>query len=199
MSIEYLNNILWCPIDIPKFPVFKESIEANAEWIAWKFKRITEKRNTAYDVTDFTKEVQDSMPELVSWINNFPYKTIRNIKINYQIDTVPLHIDFTRPDDEPDLYKNNIENEPCGYRVLIQGKRSNALYIEHNGSKLYTTLPDETDTYVLGHTLMPHGVDYEPGRNTMFMHFEIDKEKHHELLFRSYEKYKQYAILSSNK
>ena len=198
MTNSLHNNILWCPIDLPKFPEINANTTANSAWTVWKFLKITEPRNSPYEVSQFTQEVQETMPNLVNWVNLFPYKSIRNIKINYQIDTVPTHIDFTRPHEEPQLHKNNLENEPCGYRVLISGKRSNALYIEQDNKKIYTTLPEETDVYVLGHTNVPHGVNYEPGRNTMFMHFEIDKEKHETLLLNSYKKYKDYAILKSD-
>ena len=183
---------------MPKFPKIHIETKANNSWVVWEFLRITEKRASPYEVSQITQEVTDTIPELVNWLNLFPYKSIRNIKINYQIDTVPTHIDFTRPLDEPELHKNNLANEPCGYRVLISGKRANALYIENKDKKIYTTLPEETDVYVLGHTNAPHGVDYEPGRNTMFMHFEIDKEQHEKLLISSYDKYKEYAILKSN-
>ena len=103
---------------------------------SWEFFRITEKRTSPYEVSEFTQEVEDTMPELVNWIKLFPYKTIRNIKINYQIGSVPTHIDFTRPEADPELHKNNSENEPCGYRVLIYGKRTDGLYIEKNNKKI---------------------------------------------------------------
>jgi len=195
--MKYIKNILWCPIDIPKFPSLSQPLIAKSEWSSWKFKKLTNKKNTAYEITDFTTEAYEKIPELIDWVNLFPYKSIRNIKINFQIDSVPQHVDFTRADDDLELYKNNIHNEPCGYRVLISGKRSNSLYIEHKGKKVYPVLPEETDTYVLGHTNMPHGVEYEPGRNTMFMHFEIDATKHLEMLSRSYKKYKDYAIVDT--
>ena len=192
------NDIVWCPIDLPKFPDLNVDIDPISTWSVWQFFRITEKRNSPYEVSQITKEAQEKMPEIVNWIKLFPYKNIRNIKINYQTAEVLPHVDFGRPSADIELYENNLENEPCGYRVLIKGNRTNSLYIEQDNKKIYTTLPEDTDVYVLGHTNTIHGVDNESGRNTMFMHFEIDKEQHEKLLINSYEKYKKYAILKSD-
>jgi hypothetical protein len=55
-------------------------------------------------------------------------------------------------------------------------------------------MPEETDVYVLGHTSTIHGVEEDSERLTFFMHLEIDADKHQEILQRSLNKYKEYAI-----
>jgi hypothetical protein len=188
------HNILWCPIDLPKFPIKDFTIDTASEWIDWKFSKLTEHRNSPYDVSILQEEIIKNFPELVKWFALFPHKTIRNIKFNIQNNKVNPHIDFTNPSRNMELYNNNSENEPCGYRVLISGKRANSLYIVNNEKKIYTVMPDDTDVYVLGHTCTMHGVDQEEGRKTLFLHFEIDPSRHFSLLKRSIEKYSKFAI-----
>jgi hypothetical protein len=62
--------------------------------------------------------------------------------------------------------------------------------------KIYCNMPDDTDTYVLGHTSTKHGVENDEQRITIFTHFEIDAEKNRALLQKSFAKYSSYAILN---
>lgn len=192
------KNILWCPIDIPKFPIKNFNPTTESDWADWQFLKLTKRKNSPYDVSEISQDTRHKFPELVDWLNYFPYKNIRNIKFNIQKTFVTDHTDFDHPDQNIELYKNNFDNEPCGYRIIIAGKRNNSMYVVNNGKKIYTELPEETDTYVLGHTTTIHGVDFEPGRRTMFLHFEIDPDKNIALLEKSFDKYGKYAILKTS-
>lgn len=189
-----MNNILWLPIDLPKFPLPELDMETHTSWAHWDFAKLTTNQETPYSESHFKDDVNSVLKD---WFSNFPYKTIRNIKFNIQKDVVSDHIDFTRPDIDPELHLNNSQNEPCGYRILVRGNRKDSMYVIDNGKKIYAEMPDDTDVYVLGHTSTLHGVDYEPGRVTIFTHFEIDTVKHQLLIERSLEKYKNYAIMAS--
>ena len=191
------KNILWCPVDVPKFPIEHFKPSTNKSWADWDYYKLTERTKTPYDISEFTENAKIQYSEVIKWIENFPYKNIRNVKFNIQKSFVTPHTDFDFPDKEPLLYKNNRENEPCGYRILINGKRENSLFVMDGDKKIYTRMPEDTDVYVLGHTSTTHGVDDEPGRETMFLHFEIDPTENLELLEKSYKKYKDYAILKS--
>lgn len=191
-----MNNLLWCPIDLPKFPIENFRVPSEFNWNFWNVTKLTEDRSSSYEQTTISNDIATQYPELVEWIKNFPYLTIRNIKFNIQVGSVSKHIDFTRPNLEPLLHKNNSENEPCGYRILLHGSRSNRLYVMRNGVKHYVTLPDSTDTYVLGHTNVLHGVDEDQDRITIFTHFEIDSFKHQQLLEKSVRKYSEYAVFA---
>ena len=173
-------------------------LETSSDWSDWKFLKLSERKLSAYDLSDYSDYTKQHLPELVKWIDLFPFISIRNIKFNIQKADVTPHIDFTKPKENVELFENNKTNDPCGYRVLIAGSRTNSMYIVHKGVKIYTTLPEETDVYVLRHTDGIHGVDFEPGRQTMFFHFEIDQASHNKLLAASYNKYKQYAILQND-
>ena len=189
-----MNNLLWLPIDIPKFPIDNFKLQSEFHWNFWNVTKLTETRNTSYEKTQIVDSIHEQFPELISWLNYFPYLSIRNIKFNIQTGPVAAHIDFTNPSLEPELYVNNRTNEPCGYRILLNGSRSNRLYVIKNDKRHYVTLPDTTDTYVLGHTNVLHGVDDDSSRITIFTHFEIDSAKHNLLLARSLAKYSDYAV-----
>lgn len=188
------KKIIWCPIDLPKCPIVPE-IELTTQWHFWMFAKLTENQKTAYDVSFLKKEIVNDFPVLAEWFNLFPFKTIRNIKLNRQTLEVKPHIDFTKPELDRDLFLNNTENEPCGYRVLLKGKRKDKLYVLSNGKKIYCEMPDDTDVYVLGHTSTLHGVECDQDRLTFFLHLEIDPVKHKILLDRSKQKYKSYMIV----
>jgi hypothetical protein len=189
-----MQNILWCPIDLPKFSNFPK-FEQDLIWHFWKVSKLTINSCNPYSITEFNSNIKNNYPDLVEWFKLFPYTTIRNIILNLQIKKVNAHIDFTKPDLDPELYRNNSENEPCGYRIILSGGRKNKLYVIKNNQKVYCTMPDDTDVYVLGHTSTLHGVDDDDNRWTIFTHFEIDKLRHNELLLRSLQKYKDYAII----
>jgi hypothetical protein len=193
-----MSKLLWLPIDIPKFPYPDMEITTETTWIFWSFGKITESRESPYDVSVIKKEILIKYPLLEEWFRNFPYKTIRNIKFNIQNSAVFPHIDFTKPEANPQLFANNSENEPCGYRILIRGSRTKMMYVVDNGEKVYVDIPEDTDVYVLRHSEGWHGVDDEEGRTTIFTHFEVDPEENKLLIDRSLDKYKDYAIWSKD-
>lgn len=188
-----MRDILWCPIDLPKCPVIPE-FSVTKQWAFWQFLRLTNNVGDPYGRTDWSSEVKTKYPELIEWFSMFPIKSVRNVKMNKQVCAVDAHIDFTRPDAAPDLWKNNSDNEPCGYRVLLSGTRKNKLYVVDGDKRIYCDMPEDTDVYVLGHTSTLHGVENDENRFTLFTHFEIDPDKHKALLDRSLKKYGSRAI-----
>ena len=193
------NNLLWCPIDVPKFPYSNFDIPTSStRWAYWDFKKITTRSENPYDISEINSYIYEEYPNLIDWINLFPYKSIRNIKFNTQINTCEPHIDFNikklKDKNSKQLFYNNNINEPSGYRALLSGSKTNKQYIMYNDEKIYTTIPEDTDTFVHNNTSLMHGVDDEPGRKLLYMHFEIDPNQHQKLLQISLEKYKDYAI-----
>ena len=192
-----MKKLLWLPIDLPKFPIKDFTVDIETTWNFWNFGKITESRPSPYDITEIKQTILDKHPELSAWFNLFPIKTIRNIKFNIQQSEVVEHIDFTRPEANPDLFSNNNQNEPCGYRIVLLGARQNKMYVTDNNVRTYVDMPDDTDVYVLRHTDGLHGVDDETGRITIFTHFEIDPIKHNLLIERSLLKYGSHAVWSN--
>jgi hypothetical protein len=191
------SNLLWIPVDLPKFPVSNRLLHLYRDegFAFWSFARLTEKKDSPYDIADWKSEVKDQFPEIIEWANSLPIASIRNVKINLQNRSVKPHIDFTMPYKNPVLWSNNTVNEPCGYRVLLHGKTINTLYmINSAGEKVYCTQPEDTDTYLLRHTNGMHGVEDDEDRITMYLHLEINAEQHKKILEKSVEKYSNYAI-----
>lgn len=194
--MEILNKkILWMPIDLPKFPIANFSLDTKRNWMFWNFAKLTNIDSPKYSHSEIRKEIVKRYPELAEWIKLLPISSISNIKFNVQQSVVVPHIDFHSPDEGAELFTNNSNNEPCGYRVLISGSRTGKLYVVSGGEKIYVNMPNETDVYVLGQTNCMHGVEDEPGRSTMYFHFFVDPVAHKNLLERSFEKYKDYAII----
>jgi hypothetical protein len=191
-----MSKLLWCPIDLPKFPS-RLSVKTEKNWRFWNFVNLTERlEGSAYQRTKIREDIANEYPELIEWLSLFPIKSIRNFKFNIQTSAVVTHLDFSRREDDEDLYLNNNENEPCGYRILLKGQRENCLYMSdgRHGKKIYCTMPEETDVYVLRHTDGWHGTEEDQDRQTMFLHIEVDPAKHQELLKRSLDKYGKYAV-----
>jgi len=159
----------------------------------WQCARITLPNTEPHGPTDLDPRALARWPLLESWLQLLPIKSIRGIWLHCQIAEASPHIDFDQPQ-VTDLYHNNRCHEPSGYRVLIKGRRQQGLYMLRDGIKTYVTLPDDTDTHVLGATNCLHGVDLEPGRKSMHIHLEIDEQRHTELLRISLARYGSYAI-----
>ena len=191
-----MSKLLWCPIDLPKFPS-KLAVKTEKNWRFWDYVNLTERlEGNAYQRTAIRQEIVNEYPELIEWLSLFPIKSIRNLKFNIQTAAVVSHLDFTKREDDEELFLNNNENEPCGYRILLNGRRENCLYMSDSryGEKIYCTMPEETDVYVLRHTDGWHGTEEDVNRQLLFLHIEVDPEKHQELLKRSLDKYGKYAV-----
>lgn len=193
-------RLLWTPIDLPRLPDLGDLCRPDGRWRSfawWDFIRLTENEHASknYNVTDWSPWVKDEYPQLVEWFRLLPFKTLRHVKINMQTRPVARHVDFTNPMLNPALWANNHDSEPCGYRMLISGKRSGAMWVEKsNGTRCVCDLPEDTDTYVLNHTSGPHGVEEDTARMVIFLYAEIDRSVHADLLRRSVEKYPQHAV-----
>lgn len=190
-----MNKLLWLPIDYPKIPDISPlliSSVLNEEFAFWKFLRLTERKESPYEINEWKLWIRNSYPHLVSWIEGLPFSNIRNIKLNFQTSKVKGHIDFVHPDADPELWENNNSNEPCGYRILVKGSRQNCLWVKDQS---YTcNMPETTNVYVINHTEGLHGVNDDEDRWTIFCHGEIDPIQHKILLERSLSRYKKYAI-----
>lgn len=190
-----MSKLLWLPIDYPRLPIIDSLLNPlNLEegFAFWQFTRLTTKQESPYDISDWKPWVRKKYPELIKWFGGLPFINLRNIKLNYQTTPVKAHIDFTDPSAEPGLWTNNHLNEPCGYRILVKGSRSNCLWVKEQ--RISCNLPDTTDVYILNHTTGVHGVNDDVNRWTIFCHAEIDIDRHHALLNKSLERYNEYGI-----
>jgi len=202
MSME---NLLWVPADLPVYSNKQHLIDISKGRLtpnlyaakAFDAYYLTTKTDN-YQETDYSKEIQESCQDLIEYLKTYlPFDKLAMIKIHNQQRLGTTHIDFANPGENLKLYNHNRETEPCGYRMVIAGQRHGPLYVKrsYNTEKIYVTLPETTDWYILGHTTALHGLDnINPERYTLFCHAWIKKEMHDEILKRSLEKYGEYAV-----
>lgn len=199
-----MKKLLWIPADIPKLEYSNRLIELyncdyknkeNAK--AFESQQFTV-RTENYQETVFKNEYLDSHRFLIDYIQtHLPFDRLVNIKIHRPVNKGKTHIDFLYPEKNFKLFENNKETEPCGYRMIIKGNRHGNLYIKNNVEKLYPQLPETTDWYIIGSTNVPHGLnDKDFNRFILFCHGYINKKKHQDIIERSIDKYKEYAIWS---
>lgn len=193
-----MDRLLWVPIDVPPLPDVRGLLDQSLldEGFAfWRFLRLTERQETPYHVTGWKPWVASGFPQLISWFENLPFVNLRNVKLNRQMRRVIGHVDFTKPGDAPDLWENNHRNEPCGYRMLVQGRREGCLWVQKSsGTREMCRMPEDTNAYVLDHTSGMHGVNEDSDRWLIFCHAEIDPARHAALLEKSLSKYGELAI-----
>lgn len=165
-------------------------------------------------------------PDLLEWIDNyFPFSHKLHVKLSRAKGDVLPHTDAHDFDNDnfqgyfivdgqkvktpektnitksQDMLQHQLNNEPCGYRFIINGSR-NSLYMckdEPASQKYYCTIPQDTDAWVLNNCSQPHGVDLQkPGIDDNRIIGQItgivDVEKHQNLLEKSRTKYKQYVV-----
>jgi hypothetical protein len=195
------KNLLWCPIDLPKFEHKTELITDFVKEFVPKSARAFEAQKLTtmspnYGKSTWLDELTSSQEKFKEYIDNFlPFDNLVNIKIHHPHRQGSMHIDFIDYDKNVDLYKHNRDMEPCGYRMVIAGSKKGDLVIDTGKRKRIPELPEDTDWYVTGHTNVLHGnTRYCPERYIVFCHIWVNKDSHQKLLTRSLEKYKDYAI-----
>ena len=192
------KKLLYLPIDLP-IMIDRDEIYDNfnphGDYHVWKFMRLTEPINGKYGRNYFKENSRINFPTLCNYIDLLPFEALSNVKINFQTQEAEPHIDFTEPEKGKDLWENSLNNEPCGYRIVIIG--SPDVMNIHRGEEIITThLPEDTHTYVIDQGSARHSVVDDPGRITVFATGFINEKKHNDLLTASLNKYSQYAIWS---
>ena len=188
--------INYMPIDIGQSldkSEILDNFKPDKAWNYWSFEKLTESKGGKYGKNDITKNAKIKYPKLCEYISHLPFTHISNVKINIQKEKALPHIDFVSKKEGLELYKNNIENEPCGYRLVVKGK-NNVLKLHNNNEVKTCFLPADTDCYVMNHTGGIHSVDDDSGRVVIYISGFIDKEKHLDILNRSMKKYSEFKL-----
>lgn len=199
-NIDY-TDILWMPLDLPKFNRCDELIEdfdiqfVHHTATAFEVQRLLE-ANPNYGISKPRTDLTSSQFAMLDYCNEYlPFSDLVNIKIHHMHMQGGMHIDFNEPKNNMELYKHNKENEPCGYRMVIGGTKQGDLAVINNEQEIIPSLPDDTDWYVISHTGTVHGnTRYVDDRYILFCHGWMDKEKNEELLSRSLIKYNNSVI-----
>jgi hypothetical protein len=197
-----MTKLLWVPADIPKLETknllvdsYKRDYKNKENARAFESQQFTIKSDN-YQVSNYKEEYLETHRYLINYIaQHLPFDHLVNIKIHRPVAQGRTHIDFLYPDKNKELYENNNSLEPCGYRMVIAGRRNGHLYVKTAGQTIYPILPEDTDWYIISSTTALHGLnDKDDSRFILFCHGYINKEKHQDILTRSIDKYKDYAI-----
>ena len=147
----------------------------------------------------WTTKCQTHAPMLIQWFEqHLPFTDIRYCAALSSVGWIKRHSDI--PWDAPEeLIKYHKHHEPALYRFVIDGDLiENGFYVSSNLTpKTYTTLPKDSPGWVMGATNCLHGNDDTVRNNKVLCYAmgDLDRDKHYELVERSYLKYKDFAIL----
>jgi hypothetical protein len=182
-------NILFMPIDIE----ISESItQLNVDRSPADSLRLT-KYNPYWNSTliDVNHPWYSTVGPIISQL---PFERITTITHKIQDREVGPHVDVY-PDmlfQENEL-DNIIENEPAGYRILIKGS-NNKLEIFDGKEWVAPNIPCFPSCYLINSTSMKHRVKDDTNRELIYVRGILNKEKHQQLIKKSYIKYKDYVI-----
>ena len=138
------------------------------------------------------KESVDKNLEFV--LSQLPFDKITNIYYKEQIGTVSPHYDVY-PDmkfDEGE-YANILNNEPAGYRLVIEGS-TDTLHVKSGNTFELAQLPSVPGCYLLNSTAGLHMVKDDPGRKIIYVRGFINPDKHSALIDKSLKLYKDFAL-----
>ena len=193
---------MYIPAAIPPMPELDETMLTDEEFSVWEMKKLIEEQPGYHGANKYRhKELihafREGNPDFIAWLEHLPIQQLIILKIHRQHKTqgVPVHVDFTVPNQNLDLLHHLHFNEPAGYRTIMTGNKSNTAYIwDHNKKKIWCNMPEDTNTYIMNYTTTMHGVEPDPGRSILFFQFTLDVVKHHQLVQASVKKYPEYAV-----
>ena len=213
--------MIFTPLDIPLIPS-KESILKNfvaEDTFAWW------KEETLLGVKDlskpfgepkqWTESAKEKYPELIKWIDEyFPFEYKFYVRLARSTGNVAPHVDgnYTKAPHPhhmtitQEMFDHQRANEPIGYRFVVSGSRD-TLYMCNeydyskdmsNQKKVYCTIPNDTDAFLINNCTQPHGVDVKEGvdddRIVGFVLGKVNVKQHQELIEKSKNKYSKQVI-----
>ena len=138
-------------------------------------------------------------PNLIKYIETYlPFKKLKYIAAISSRGEVPMHFDHKEniSEEERQFYK---QSDPCYYRILLDGTINDDTFYVYTKTlgKKYCKLPDNSPGWAMGSYSCAHGNDESLSGQKLLLYVmgDIDIEKHQELIGRSYDKFKEYAIV----
>jgi len=177
-------SLLFLPIDIDltdfKFIISDRSVqlkEYNPYWSSTPIDHETVMHNGL-------DKVLEKLPFIK--ITTLTHK-IQQLKVGGHVDVYPS---MTFEEGE---YEHIKSNEPCGYRIVLNGK-NNSLKINNGKTWVDALLPTIPCCYLLDSTKAIHSVEDDYNRETIYLRGFIDGSRHKNLIDISLQKYKEYAV-----
>jgi hypothetical protein len=181
-----MKNILFLPIDIDLSELDFTQLDnskKSGSWQGW------------WDASFISDEtIQQTKFDRI--LNQLPHTNITRLFHKIQSRAVDSHIDV-QPEMiyEGDEYEYLKTIEPGGYRLVLKGS-TDVLWVHNNKSWEQARLPSVPCCYVINATAGYHKIKHDLNRETIYIRGYLDETKHRDLLKRSFEKYKDYAIYS---
>jgi hypothetical protein len=182
-----MKKIVFLPIDIDLTELKFQQIKTATKSPAWQ-------GDSWWDSSVVTEEgVKENGFDKI--LNQLPLTKITRFLHKVQQKKADSHLDcqpkgMLYEDGEYEYLKSI---EPSGYRIVLSGNPK-ALWVHNNKEWCNVTLPNVPCCYIINATAGFHKLDLDFGRETIYLRGYVDLEKHHTLLNRSLEKYKDYAV-----
>jgi len=176
-------NILFLPIDIEIPKINISNIQST----------ILEKHN--YQKYWNTTRIDETVDENLKFIlDQLPIDKVTNIYYKEQNGLVMPHYDvYTDMQFQEGEYKNILDNEPAGYRLVLEGS-TDTLYVKSGNTFTLAQLPSVPGCYLLNSTAGLHMVKDDPGRKIIYVRGFINPNKHNALIDKSLKLYKDFAL-----
>jgi hypothetical protein len=179
-----MKNIVFLPIDIDLTELNFQQLDNTSKAGKW---------NGYWDAS-FINEETVKQTNLDRVLNQLPFTRLTRLLHKVQTVAVSAHLDCSTDmiyeEGEHDYIKSI---EPSGYRLVLSGS-TKALWVYDNKEWHNVTLPSVPCCYVLNASAGIHKLEADVGRETIFTRGYVDLEKHQEILKRSLEKYRDYAV-----
>jgi hypothetical protein len=186
-------NLLFLPIDIeiPKIDISK--IQSTINVINGLTYIKTAQHQEYWDTSRITEAVDDT---LKSVLDQLPINKVTNVYYKEQRQAVSPHYDvYANMKFEEGEYANIVDNEPAGYRLVLEGS-TDVLYVKSGGTFKLAQMPSVPGCYLLNSTAGFYKVEDDPGRKIIYIRGFIDKSRHQTLIEKSLKRYKNLSIIA---
>lgn len=221
-SYEYLSineeyngyrDMVWTPIDLPYLDVDMDHIVSLAEdedlksfyYITKNVGQLTFLKPNTCGMEgenppwyDFAKQ---ELPDIIDYIEDLPFETIHQAFFVQAPKAIPAHYD-------EELGLSNLLKRQAPSHLHFRWSRVTDWRNEHfymtkdsDATQIYPMLPPETNAFAYDGAVYEHGVNRGfkmSERMQLVIHGVYDLPKWHDLLEKSWQKYKEYAITTEH-
>lgn len=196
-----MKDLLFLPLDItlPEL-AFPELVnpDSNIPGVSfWTYEQLLDLKSK--EAFPWKTDLDSTRITYKNIISQLPFDSLENVRLSIQSKKVKPHVDVN--DDikinYPESYNHYLKNEPCGYRIVISGNKS-AIKLIVNSKIVTAELPYVPCIYLLNSTKCYHYIDGDIGRKTIYIRGKVNTLEHKNIIEKSLEKFKDYAVFSNS-
>lgn len=215
-----MRDVIFLPLDVPKVPRSRQMIDlfdGGDRYVWWQEEVLL--GNKDYDKPLGYPETwnpgSEKFQPLIDHITeHLPFEYLSYVRLARAVGKVGLHVDDNYevppfPHHKAitaELKAHHLANEPIGYRVILSGSRDTFYFCkdydptyrtEPDQPRVYATIPEETDFFLIRNYQQPHGVDtnaLDDERIVGFMLGRVNEERHRALVERSMTRFGEYVV-----